>query len=102
MSARQRNSSASKAWLAKMEAEGQARATRKAQERVVGAVHLQTQAGVTPFEAAANAIAAETGRPIGEARAWLKLQVERQKAINAIARPPPPPKRPWWRRIFGW
>lgn len=89
MSARQR-AAAAQPWLNKMKAEGQQRATRKAQERVVGAVQLQTQAGVTPFDAAANAIAAETGRPLPEVKAWLRQQVERQKVINSLAVPKKP------------
>ena len=89
MSPRRRNLAA-QPWLNKLEAEGKARATRKAQERVAGAVQLQTKAGVTPFDAAANAIAAETGRPLPQVKAWLLQQVERQKVINALAAPKKP------------
>lgn len=89
-----------------MEAEGQQRATRKAQERVAGAVHLQMQQGITPFEAAANAIAAETGRPLEEAKAWLRQQVERQRVIKALAEPAPVKKPSRWEAFIaflsGW
>ena len=82
MSIRQRNSASAKAWLAQKEAEGQVRATRRAQERV-GAVHLQMQQGVSAFEAAVTAVAAETGRPLDEVRAWLTHQREKFLAAKA-------------------
>ena len=67
-----------------MRVEGSARATRAAQLRVIGAVDLLQKAGVPPFEAAATAIAAETGKPLEEARAWLEHQ--RTEYLSAKAK----------------
>jgi len=68
--------------LLKLQAEGRQRATEKAKLRVMGAMHLQTEAGVTKFDAACNAIAAETGRPLEEVRAWLSAQVKKFTAAK--------------------
>lgn len=65
-----------------MHAEGQQRATEKAKLRVLGAVHLLTEGGKSPFEASALAIAAETGRPLEEVTAWLRVQVTKYKAAE--------------------
>lgn len=68
--------------LQRMHAEGQQRATEKAKLRVLGAVHLLTEGGKSPFEASALAIAAETKRPLEEVRAWLKVQVTKYQAAK--------------------
>lgn len=69
--------------LLRLQAAGQQRATEKAKLRVMGAVYLQTEAGVSKFDAACNAIAAETGRPLEEVRAWLATQVKKFTAAKA-------------------
>ena len=69
--------------LERLRVEGQHRATIAAKKRVLGAVHLQREAGVDAFTASANAIAAETGRPLEEVVPWLRAQVKKFQAAKA-------------------
>lgn len=67
-------SKASAPWLAQMRAEGEARATRKSQERVLARMAELELGGMYRVKAAATALSEETGKTFDECMAWLAAQ----------------------------
>jgi hypothetical protein len=61
-------------WLAKMRAEGEARATRKSQERVLARMAELELGGMYRVMACATALSEETGKSIAECMAWIAAQ----------------------------